>query len=342
MRRWIRDHRAESADRGVLMLIHKAMNKIGPLSKITMVKFVMMCAVGCVLSLPASAQDAGLSQDGTQTTQAFGQNAQASISADVDLSPSAFGSGADYTAPPTLDELKNIPKENNPIDVPALDFDLRKEAVKEAATSYGARGGLAARTGEIRRELDGRTRYLDKVFDFRQLLIPAPSGFLIEPPIINEALNSMIIDTAGQQAAISDRIYRITRNAKIVSNARSWRAYLERVPGIVQPPPDILRPANAEERAEWYKNIQLGWDQGYTQADEIFEEDLNTLMSDFQGMVRYRLLLAQGMVSPPFALQVDRGITGDGNTMRVGDRAVEITGVPELMTGGQGWRPASR
>jgi defect-in-organelle-trafficking protein DotC len=308
MRRWIRDHRAESADRGVLMLIHKAMNKIGPLSKITMVKFVMMCAVGCVLSLPASAQDAGLSQDGTQTTQAFGQNAQASISADV----------------------------------PALDFDLRKEAVKEAATSYGARGGLAARTGEIRRELDGRTRYLDKVFDFRQLLIPAPSGFLIEPPIINEALNSMIIDTAGQQAAISDRIYRITRNAKIVSNARSWRAYLERVPGIVQPPPDILRPANAEERAEWYKNIQLGWDQGYTQADEIFEEDLNTLMSDFQGMVRYRLLLAQGMVSPPFALQVDRGITGDGNTMRVGDRAVEITGVPELMTGGQGWRPASR
>ena len=38
---------------------------------------------------------------------------------------------------------------------------------------FGARGGLAARTFEIRTELDTRARYLDKVFNFGQLLVSA-------------------------------------------------------------------------------------------------------------------------------------------------------------------------
>ena len=58
--------------------------------------------------------------------------------------------------------------------------------------------------------------------------------------------------------------------------------------------------------------------------------------------MRYRVLLTQGMVSPPYALQVDRGVTGDGNEMRIGDRAVQITGVPELITGSEQWQPANR
>ena len=66
------------------------------------------------------------------------------------------------------------------------------------------------------------------------------------------------------------------------------------------------------------------------------------MTADFEGMIRYRLLLAQGMVSQPYALMVDRGITGDGTEMRIGDRAVQITGVPELMTGSDQWKPASR
>jgi len=54
------------------------------------------------------------------------------------------------------------------------------------------------------------------------------------------------------------------------------------------------------------------------------------------------MLLAQGMISPPYALQVDRGITGGGDEMRIGDRAVQLTGVPELITGAKQWTPASR
>ena len=245
-------------------------------------------------------------------------------------------------APLTLKEIENIIRENEVIGDSGMPLNIRIDALKEAAVSFGARAGLASRTFEIRQEIERRAGHLDKVYNFNRLLIPAPSGFLIEPPIVSEAINSTLVDFDGQQAAVSDRIYNIINNARIVSAARNWRTYVEREWGNAEAPPDILRPADAEERKIWIEFVRRGWEQGRMQADEIFQEDLNLLNADFQGMIRYRVLLSQGMISPPHALQVDRGITGDGEEMRVGDRAVQITGVPELMTGFDEWQPASR
>ena len=259
---------------------------------------------------------------------------------------------------PTDKEIPLVEKGEEPVKVEALQeyvapeksfdekndlpFDIRKEAMKEAAISFGARGGLAKRTHEIRRELDTRSRYLDKVYDFGQLLIAAPSGFMIEPPIVSESMNAMLIDLDGQTAAVTDKMYNIIRNAKIVSSPRTWRIYLEREWGIVFPPPDILTPRDDEERYLWRQHVELGWNQGVQMANDVFKADLARLESDFTGMIRYRMLLAQGMVSPPYALQVDRGITGGGNEMRIGDRAVQITGVPVLVNGPDQWKPASQ
>jgi defect-in-organelle-trafficking protein DotC len=245
--------------------------------------------------------------------------------------------------PPERSTLENIEKLNKIVnEETGMPFDIRLEASREAALSYGARGGLAWRTFEIRSELHGRDSYLDKVFDFRQLLIPAPSGLLIEPPIISESINSMIIATGGREAAVADRIYNISENARIVSAPRNWRNYLEREWGDVTPPPDLLRPSSAEEREQWVKWVREGWKMGVEQANEIFEQDLGELKAHFHGMVRYRTLLAQGMVSQPFALMVDRGVTGGGVQMLIGDRAVEITGMPGLIPGTEQWQPANR
>ncbi len=245
--------------------------------------------------------------------------------------------------PISLHDIQNIKKEYKLAEgETGLPLDIRRDAIKEAALSYGARAGLSWRTFAIRAELETRARYLDRVFDFRQLLVPAPSGLLIEPPIITESINAMLIDAGGQAAAVSDRIYNITVNAKIVSTARTWHTYLEREWGAVAPPPDILRPETDEEREIWIDLVTTGWEQGILQADEIFSEDLNLLLADFRGMIRYRVLLAQNMISPPYALQVDRGVTGGGTEMRVGDRAIAITGVPEFRTGSEEWQPANR
>ena len=166
---------------------------------------------------------------------------------------------AESSVPKTLTQMQEIPGYIEVDGVVGLPMDIRKEALKEAALSYGARGGLAARSFEIRKELDTRADYLDKVFNFRQLLIAAPSGFMIEPPIISESLNALLIDGDGQSAAVSDAIYRIHENVKIVSSPRNWRTYLERGWGEVEEPPEILRPKNDEERMEWRNNVKIGW-----------------------------------------------------------------------------------
>lgn len=270
---------------------------------------------------------------------------------DVTKDTSFFGVGVDadrvdtpdvIPVPPEIEELKEIPGPKEIKRETALPIDIRREALKEAALSYGARGGLASRTFEIRQQLTKRETYLDKIYNFRQLLISAPSGLQIEPPIISESLDALIIEGDGQTAAVSDTIYNINKNVRIVSASRNWRQYLERQWGDVEEPPEILRPMNDEERALWRELVEKGWSEGRVQADEIFEQDLAALNADFNGMVRYRKLLAQNMVSPPFAQQVDRGVTGDGNTMRVGDRAVAITDAPKLISGSDQWRPASR
>jgi defect-in-organelle-trafficking protein DotC len=244
------------------------------------------------------------------------------------------------TMAPQLEQLHNNKKETP--GKGGMPFDIRNDAQKQAALSYGARGGLAFRTYTIRRQLEARASYMDKVFDFRELLIPAPSGHLIEPPVISEEIKAMLIDSNGTEAAVADRVYDISVNAHIVGAARSWRNYVERDWGDVTPPPDQLRPANDEERRKWKAWVREGWDKGLAQADAIFDSDLAELTSDYQGMIRYRMLLAQGMVTPPYALQTDRGVTGGGKKMRVGDRDVQLTGMPALISGSDSWQPASR
>lgn len=262
------------------------------------------------------------------------------------VSVQAFADEGDPPVPPSRESLEKAQPQmkvkKNEDGQAGLPFNIREDAIREAALSYGARGGLAARTYEIRKDLEKTSSYLDKVFDFSLLLIPAPSGLLIEPPIITEDDNALIIGAGGQEAAVADRIYNINVNAKIVSAARLWRNYLERDWGEVAPPPDILLPENQAERDAWVKYVREGWDKGYEQANEIFQDDLHQLTADYQGMIRYRMLLAQGMVTPPYALQVDRGVTGGGNQMRVGDRAVQITGRPEFTPGADQWQPANR
>ncbi len=219
---------------------------------------------------------------------------------------------------------------------------MHMDAMKEAALSYGARGGLARRTWEIRQSLDRKAGDLDRTYNFNALLIAAPSGFMIEPPIVTEAQQNIIVAGDGQEAAIADTIYKIGREARIVTAAREWRTYLERDWGKVAPPPDVLLPRSEEERLAWAKWVAQGWEAGYKQGDEIFQSDLDRLVRDYTGMVRYRTLLAQNMISAPYALQQDRGVTGGGGEMRIGDRAVSITGQSQLQARPERWQPVPR
>ncbi len=247
------------------------------------------------------------------------------------------------------DKLENIVAEEKD-----LALKIRRDSMRDAARSYGARGGLSWRTKNIMDELKKSSYAMDKAFNFRRLLIRAPSNLFIEPPIVSEAQNNFIVTPNGIEAAVADVIYQITNQARIVSAPRDWRQYVERDWDKVAPPPDILLPENKVEREAWRRWVREGWEEGVKQADDTFQADLDLLVADFEGMVRYRRLLAENKISAPFATMVDRGVSGMkvqtmiGNKpvnittqMRVGDRAVRITSPSSLQDSrkGQDWAP---
>ena len=265
---------------------------------------------------------------------------------DVDLSQvKIIPANSDGTSPPppVLSDLENQQASSDvEVKPDTIGLQIRADAIREGALSYGARGGLAHRTFEIQRRLAEYDTSLSKAFNFSRLLVAAPSGLLIEPPIVSEAQRAVLVNAGGQAAAVADRIYRINRVARIVTASRNWHLYLERDWGRVDPPPAILLPKTPEEIIAWKAYVKQGWDEGVRQANDTFESDIDRLTNDFVGMVRYRELLAQGMISPPYALADDRGVTGGGNEMRVGDRGVTITGQSSLIPKSTVWTPANR
>ncbi len=269
---------------------------------------------------------------------------QCAAAANPDFKPSVKPLNTDKGPSPVPPSMLDLQEQSNGEDSKAdnMGLQIRADAMREAAISYGARGGLAFRTFEIQRRLAEYDTSMSKAFSFSRLLIAAPSGFLIEPPIVSEAQRAVLVNAGGQAAAVADRIYRINRVARIVTAPRNWRLYLERDWGRVDQPPGILLPKTDEERAAWRQYIKQGWDEGIKQAEDTFEADLDRMTNDFVGMVRYRELLAQGMISPPYALADDRGITGGGTEMRIGDRGVAITGQSQLISKSGAWTPAPR
>lgn len=271
----------------------------------------------------------------------------AALGASPALADAAWGSeqtkAPEASPPPPI--LADLQEQENGDDAPMPDetgLRIRNDALHEAALSYGARGGLAYRTFQIQRRLAEYETSLTRAFDFKRLLMAAPSGLLIEPPIVSEAQRAVLVGKGGQEAAVADRVLRINRAARIVTAARDWRLYLERDWGRVDPPPALLLPRDDEERALWRAWVLEGWEAGVAQADETFEADLDLMTNDYIGMVRYRELLAQGMISPPYAMHEERGVTGGGAEMRVGDRGVSITGPSVLIPRSDKWTTAPR
>lgn len=258
----------------------------------------------------------------------------------------------DEPTPPELGTLQDVHKSHGTtynvtdaeVEEELLNLDIRRDAQREAALSYGARGGLAKRQYQIAEKLDDFSKTLDRVFNFRALLVKSPSGLMIEPPIVRESLDNIFINDDGTEGAVAQQVLDINKQAKIVPAPRDWRNYL--VPADyetdITPPPRVLWPKDDKEQLQWNTWVKQGWDAGYSQGEESFETNLNQLVSDYNGMVRYRMLLAQGKISAPFAMQEDRGVTGGKNIMRVGDSALRITGPSEFLTGSDQWKPADR
>jgi len=216
----------------------------------------------------------------------------------------------------------------------------RAEMIRTAALTYGAQGGLAARSFALNELLRRYQAPLDTAYDFSTLVLPVGSGqTLMRPPIVSAAQMAFALGDGGQVARETSCIYQITRAAQLSSTPPNWRIYLVRVWSTPRRPNDGALARTKQEVAYWNKWVGEGWGQGEKQAVEIFLSDLGRLERDMVGMARYRVLLRAGLVEKPKVALQQRLVDGGRDSLHVGDRTIRITDQPGLQGNARRWKP---
>jgi len=218
----------------------------------------------------------------------------------------------------------------------------RADMLRTAALTYGAQGGLAARSFAINEMLRRYQAQLDSAYDFRTLVLPVGSGqTLMRPPIVSAAQMAFALGDGGQVARETSCIYQITREAQLASTPPNWRAYLVRAWANPRRPTDGALPRTKQEAAYWNKWVAEGWANGEKQAVEIFLSDLGRLERDIVGMARYRVLLRAGLVEQPRVAFQNRTVDGGRDSLHVGDQTIRITDQPGLQGNPRRWAPGA-
>lgn len=210
---------------------------------------------------------------------------------------------------------------------------MRAQQLRDTALGVGARGGLAWRSAQINNVLTHNEALLYRIFNFNSLLLDKN----ILPPVLVEGRNTLTL--AGPDVIrAADRYYQILKQARFVTAPPIWRDYLWLIYTTPECPDRTLLPRSRGERVLWKRYIDEGWQAGIQQADVIFKENLARLKRDYEGMLRYRTLLAQNMVSAPFVAELDMGVTGCGSDLTINDRVLRITAFPSLNCDSEEWK----
>lgn len=240
---------------------------------------------------------------------------------------------------PSLNELIELkPTLAEEDDVSDEDI-LRRPAIRDTALAFGARGGLSHTSRQINLMLQARADKLDRVYDFNNVVIRGPDNVLVLPPVISKAKESYEAEDSGKVVRVADEIYEIIEQAKFSPVKPLWHSYLIRDYSVPKNPPDEILPKTPSEKKIWAKYVTEGWKAGVEQANQIFKTDMSLLKRDFDGMIRYKSMLAEGKVSAPIIAKAPMGVTGDGNAMRVNDRSIRITKDPSLQLDATQWSP---
>lgn len=211
--------------------------------------------------------------------------------------------------------------------------EMRKAALSEVAVSLGASAGLTSKTSEIKAVLDKQALYLDKIFDFSRMLVT--DGVLA--PVLSEGLANYVQENENQ-VRIADKIYKIESRARFVSVYPTWRDYLQFSFKSFEIPPQGYLPKNDAEKVFWDEWVKKGWSQGEHQALTIFESSMGRLRRDFTGMIRYKSLTAQGLITKPIIAKANLGITGGGNEMAINEQVFRIVDHSALIPNKNEWK----
>lgn len=210
---------------------------------------------------------------------------------------------------------------------------IRLAALQQTALSFGAQSSLSWTSKGINKSLERDQRHLDQVFNFNALLLNSN----VLPPVLSEGNDTLASDDPNT-LRLADKVYKIENPPHFVTAAPTWRDYLWMNYDLPEKPNVTLLPQNKDEEKIWNQYYDQGWKDGVVQANSIFAENMGRLKRDYNGMILYRKLLTEKIVTPPFIAKSDLGVTGDVNQIRINDQVLRITATSELVTDSKRWK----
>jgi defect-in-organelle-trafficking protein DotC len=210
---------------------------------------------------------------------------------------------------------------------------LRGKSLRDSSMSIGAQGGLAWASVQLNEKMEKDGKYLDTIYNFNAMVL----SHGVIPPILEEGDNSLNLDDPNT-IRVADRTYKIIAQARFATTPPNWREYLRLSYSKPELPDKTLLPKTADEQKIWKDGIRAGWQKGIEQSYSIFQQSLARLKRDYNGMVLYRKLLQEKMISPPFVARTELGVTGNGSDMRINDQVLRIVELPKLQTNSKGWK----
>ncbi|GAB0154509.1 type IV secretory system conjugative DNA transfer family protein [Marinobacterium sp. BA1] len=213
--------------------------------------------------------------------------------------------------------------------------NLRRNAIEQEAFSIGAQAGLAWRYKGIEYILESNQiePLLDRALDFNRVI--TQKNILL--PVISEAKESFEMSSDGQTARSSQMTWEIIVNARITTTPPSWREYLYQHAEAPTNAPSGLMPYDRGEQELWRMGICTGFQSGVEQANLIFTDRLTRLVRDYTGMLRFRTLAAQQVVSMPRIDEGRLGVSVQSDRVHVDDRIIRITD-PVRFNNANQWR----
>lgn len=196
---------------------------------------------------------------------------------------------------------------------------LRERALGEAASTLAFQQGLAWRYGKLMDAGEKREHIFARVFNFGPLLMDGR----VLPPVIRWAGRGVSLGGNGEARSV-EASYRIVRPAAIVTRAPTWRDYLMTGVPETENRPAIL-PATQAEKKAWKRGVTEGWAAGAAAADDLFSVNMNRLVADYRGILRFRMLARRGMVSLPVLAEGRLAVRVEKRTLDVGETTFRIS-----------------
>ena len=211
--------------------------------------------------------------------------------------------------------------------------------VRTAALTYGAQGGLAARSFAINEMLRRYQAQLDSAYDFRALVLPVGTGqTLMRPPIVSAAQMAFALGDSGQVARETSCIYQITREAQLASAPPNWRTYLVRI-WVQSAPADRWRAAAHQAGGRLLEQVggrRLGAGREAGRRD-LPLRSRSAASATSSAWRATACCCAPGWSNSPSVAFQNQAVDGGRDSLHVGDQTIRITDQPGLQGNPRRW-----